>query len=371
MTDETDLIGNERGVALGQAIGRARGGVARSAKLTPERRSEIARMGALARREKLASGALPRAIYEGFVASLGLRCAVLEDGRRVLTQSDVMVALGRARQVKGREYFDADVNLPAFLQAKNLKPFISNDLRLTSSLIEFVTLKGSIAFGFLADSLPKICDVFLDAERADALLKSQQHIADKARILYKGFATIGIVALVDEATGFQDVRPKDALQEYLEKLVRKDLAVWAKKFPNEFYENIYRLRGWIWPGMNKNRYSVVAHYTRDLVYERMAHGLLQELEKKTPKDDKGQRKDRMQQWLTTDVGDPMLASHLQSLLTLQRLSIANGWGWQRFTHMVDQVMPKKGNTLELPFATESLPTDSRPLSLRSPPASSG
>lgn len=329
--------------------GKAAGGKARGEKLSPERRREIARMGAEARKKKIASGMLPKAIKEGVVKGLNLRCAVLEDGRRVLTQSDVMVAMGRARQVKGRAYFDADENLPAFLQAKNLRPFISDALRLTSSQIEFVTLKGGVAFGFLAETLAQICDVFIDAERASALLPTQKHIADKARILYKGFATIGIVALVDEATGFQAVRPKDALQEYLERLVRKELAVWAKKFPDEFYENIYKLRGWIWPGMGKNRFSVVAHYTTDLVYERMAPGLLSELQSKTPMDENGERPNKLHQWLSSDVGDPMLANQMQSLLTLQRLCIANGWGWTKFMNMVDQVMPRKGQNLTLPL----------------------
>lgn len=336
--------------------GRAVGGKARGEKLSPERRREIARMGAEARKKKIAAGTLPKAIMEGVVKGLNLRCAVLEDGRRVLTQSDVMVGLGRARQVKGRAYFDADTSLPAFLQAKNLRPFISDSLRLSSSQTEFVTLKGGIAFGFLAETLAQICDVFIDAERAGALLPSQKHIADKARILYKGFATIGIVALVDEATGFQTIRPKDALQEYLERLIRKELAVWAKKFPDEFYENIYKLRGWVWPGMNKNRYSVVAHYTRDLVYERMAPGLLTELEGKSPKDEKGNRDNKLHQWLSEDVGDPMLANQFQSLLTLQRLSIANGWGWTKFMNTVDQVMPRKGQNLSLPLNEPNEPS---------------
>lgn len=42
--------------------------------------------------------------------------------------------------MKGRDYFVVDVNVPAFLQANNLNPFIHNNLRLTSSQIEFVTL---------------------------------------------------------------------------------------------------------------------------------------------------------------------------------------------------------------------------------------
>src|ERR1044071_4579048 len=104
-----------------------------------------------------------RATHEG-VLRLGevkIPCAVLENGQRVITQSGFMIALGRARQAKGRGYYDADVNMPAFLTAKNLKPFISKELEVTSSQIEFKPLKGSKAFGYPAELLPKVCDVFL------------------------------------------------------------------------------------------------------------------------------------------------------------------------------------------------------------------
>jgi len=94
---------------------------------------------------------------------------------------------------------------------------------------------------------------------------------------------------------------------------------------------------------------VVAHYTIDLVYERIAPGLARELQTKTPKNEKGYRPNRLHQWLTEDVGDPMLAQHLHSVIMLQRLAIANGYGWQRFLHMVDQVMPRRGDTLQLPL----------------------
>ncbi|ELY4406640.1 hypothetical protein SMZ54_004029, partial [Cronobacter sakazakii] len=91
----------------------------------------------------------------------------------------------------------------------------------------------------------------------------------------------------------------------------------------------------------------VAHYTRDLVYERLGDSILQELEKKTPKQSNGQRKNKLHQWFTDDVGNPMLAQHLHSLIMVQRLAIANGYGWNRFIKMVDQVMPRKGGTFEL------------------------
>lgn len=154
----------------------------------------------------------------------------------------------------------------------------------------------------------------------------QKQIAAKAKLLMRSLAHIGIIALVDEATGYQGVRPKDALQMYLEKIIRKELAAWAKKFPDEFYENIYKLKNWPWPGMKKNRYSVVAHYTRNLVYERLATGLLKELEAKSPKNDSGNRPNKLHQWLTEDIGDPLLAQHLHSVIMFQRLAISSGFG---------------------------------------------
>src|SRR5262249_31621766 len=118
----------------------AKGGRARAKAMTPEQRSEQARRAV----ETRWSQKLTKATHEG-VLSIGgadIPCAVLENGMRVLTQSGFMLALGRARQAKGREYYDGDVNLPAFLTAKNLKPFVTDDLKVTSSQIEFCTRGG-------------------------------------------------------------------------------------------------------------------------------------------------------------------------------------------------------------------------------------
>ncbi len=330
---------------------KAIGGRARSASLTPEQRKEIARKGAAARWSGGGGGgSAPKATHEGELKIGGavIPCAVLDDGRRLITQSGFMLALGRARQAKGRSHYDGDVNMPAFLTAKNIKPFISNDLAVTSSQVEFRTVKGALAFGYPAELLPKVCEVFLNAEAAGKLLPIQKHIATQSRILIIGLASTGIVALVDEATGYQAIRPKDALQAYLEQIISKELAAWAKKIPDEFYENIYKLRGWVWPGMGKNRYSVVGSYTLDLVYDRLAPGLLPELIKKSPKDENGNRPHKLHQFLTADIGNPMLSQHMHSLIMFQRLAIANGYGWKRFMKMVDQVLPKKGSNLEIP-----------------------
>lgn len=289
----------------------------------------------------------PKAAYEGElkIGEMTIPCAVLEDGTRLLTLSGFMRALGRARQAKGRQYYDGDVNLPAFLTAKNLKSFIPKELEVTSSQIEFRPLTGGRAYGYRAELLPKVCDVFLDAEKAEALRHDQVHIAAQAHILIRGLAHTGIAALVDEATGYQEVRDRHALQAILDAYLQKEFAAWAKRFPDEFYEQMFRLRGWQWRGMKVNRPQVVGKYTNDLVYERLAPGILKELEERNPKVSRGERQSKHHQWLTEDVGHPALAQHLYGLIGFMRASE----DWEQFYHLIQKAYPKKGSTLMLPL----------------------
>jgi hypothetical protein len=61
-------------------------------------------------------------------------------------------------------------------------------------------------------------------------------------IVMRGLARVGIVALIDEATGYQEVRDRKALQSILNSILnaflRKELAAWALRFPKEFYEQV-------------------------------------------------------------------------------------------------------------------------------------
>jgi P63C domain len=95
----------------------------------------------------------------------------------------------------------------------------------------------------------------LDARDADKLTEHQKPIASACDFLIRGLAHIGIIALVDEATGYQEVRDRLALQAILDAYLRKELAAWAKRFPDEFYKQMFRLKGWQWKGMSINRPS--------------------------------------------------------------------------------------------------------------------
>ncbi len=322
-----------------------RGGFARSEILPPERRSEIARRAAQA-----SWAHLPRATDEG-VLKIGdppIPCAVLDTKQRVLTQSGVMRALGRARQAKGRSYYEGDVNLPAFLTAKNLKPFIPNDLYVTSSQIEFRRKEGGKAFGYPAELLPKICGVFVNADAAGALTSAQKHIADRARILLMGLAEVGIVALVDEATGYQEKRPRDELQKILAAYISPTLLPWTERFPIQFFKEMFRVYGWDWPyteehypGPQGPRYA--GKLIKKIIFENLPPGVVAELDKLNPPNAKWQRKSRMSQLLSSEIGHP----HVEKLVALNTMLFQLSDNKEDFKRHYMRAFPKTGDQYEL------------------------
>jgi len=322
-----------------------KGGVARARKLSKEDRAEIARQGAIARwrKEGREVAALPMATHGSddhplTIGDIEIPCYVLEDSTRVITNRGLQRSIGMGISGGAQRLVDFLEKIEANdVDIKDLAARIGNP-------IEFQPVRGGrSAFGYEATLLADLCDVILAARKKKLLLPSQEKYGDAAEILLRGFARVGIVALIDEATGFQEVRDRYALQEILDKYLRKEFAAWAKRFPDEFYQEIFRLRGWVWKGMRVNRPQCVANYTRDLVYERLAPGILKELEARNPVEGSGRRQAKHHQWLTEDVGHPALAQHLHALLGLMRASDT----WNQMKRLVNRAFPKRGDSLQL------------------------
>ncbi|MGA2967510.1 MAG: P63C domain-containing protein [Terriglobales bacterium] len=286
-----------------------------------------------------------------------LACAVLEDGTRVLNQAAFLKAIGRARSPKaGTGVLSTVDDLPFFLQAEVLKPFISDDLKMSTKPL-FYEAKKTQEVGYNAKLLPGVGEVYLKL-RDECLKQSGKiparyaHIIEACDIVMRGLAHVGIVALVDEATGYQEVRDKKALQEILDKYLLKEFAAWAKRFPDEFYKQMFRLRGWQWRGMRVNRPSVVGKYTNDLVYQRLAPGVLEELQKRNPKDEKGNREGRHHQLLTPDLGIPALQHHLFATTKFMEASAT----WDQFYRSMQRAFPKLNSNMVLNFPEDDVET---------------
>jgi P63C domain len=275
------------------------------------------------------------------IGDIKIPCYVLEDGTRVLSGRGMQsaLALGQSHGALLRRFVD---NVA-------IKEFINNKLAMgLSSPIRFTRpgRGGITAIGYEATLLVDVCEAVLKAQDKGSLhTPNQLAVAKQCEILTRGLARVGIIALVDEVTGYDKVRDRESLQKILEKYIRKDLAEWAKRFPDEFYEHMFRLKGWQWRGMKVNRPSVVGHYTNDLIYERLAPGVLPELQRLNPPDDTGRRKHRHHQWLTDDIGHPALAKHMVGIVALMRASE----NWDKLMRLVKRAFPRSGDQTDLDF----------------------
>jgi hypothetical protein len=294
---------------------------------------------------------LQNATHEG-VLPLGennLNVAVLEDGTRIITQSAVFKAFGRTK--RGRALHENRVpDMPAFIDANNLQPFVNQELKEVLRPIEYHDKNKKEASGYNALILPRLCKVYLDAREARALKPQQLPLARASEILLFGLSNIGIIALVDEATGYQYDREKDELQKILKAYIAVELLPWQKKFPDLFYKELFRLNGWEFNVHGiKKRPGVIGTWTNKLVYEQLPKGVLDELKKKTPKNESGNYVARLHQNLTPDVGDEHLAAQLNQTLTLFQLSDNMQHMWQQFRKLKERQMGQ----IEIPFTFNS------------------
>lgn len=322
----------------------SKGGSVRAAKLDRDQRSEIARAAAAARWENLKE--LPKATHGSAdhplkIGDIEIPCYVLEDGTRVLSQRGTLGSLGLSQGTAGG---GAD-RLASFASGKGISPFISSDLMLLiDKPIRFrQTNGGGVVFGYPATILPDICEAVLSARAAGALQKQQSHIADQCEALIRAFAKVGIVALVDEATGFQKDRERDELHRLLSVYLAEERLAWAKRFPDEFYKQIYRLKGWKWPvGRAKTPY--LGHITNDIVYDRLPPGVLEKLQEVNPTDEvTKRRKHKHHQFLSADVGQPDLRDHLLQIIPIMKISKS----WDTFKRHLEVAFPKKGTQIEM------------------------
>lgn len=275
-------------------------------------------------------------------------CAVLEDGTRLLTQGGFLSALGRSDKAKGGQGASVDGVIP-FLAANNIKPFIPSDLEDSTRPVRFRTSTGSMAYGYRAELLPRVCEVYLEARDAKALHPTQERIATAADIIIRGLARVGIVALIDEATGYQDVRDRLALAKILERyLLSEGYRKWEKMFQLDYYREMFRLKGWQFSPTSNARPGVIGKLTNNLVYDRLQPGILKRLKELNPKNESGNRKRRHHQYFTGDVGVPELREHLSNVIILMKVSTS----WAQFMDMLDKAKPRLGDTLKLPLEFE-------------------
>lgn len=319
------------------------GGIRRAEVLSPATRTQIARSAAMTRWSGKTS---VQAIAVGRLqfGELSIDCANLEDGRRVLSESAVLQALGRGYSGFYSQRDKAAAGsavLPRYVAPKVLRPFIDDDLVATlSAPIMYKPLQGSVALGLDASVLWKVCMVWMEARRAGVLTRdSQLQTAARADTIMCGLGSVGIVALIDEATGYQKRRQKDELQEILSAYIAAELQPWVRRFPDEFFNQMFRLKGWPYPvsgsgGPKGPRYA--GKLVNEVVYDRLPPGVKEELQRRNPiTSSAGRRKHKHHSFLTEDVGNDHLRDHLIAVTAMMR----GASSWEGFRRSLEQAFP--------------------------------
>jgi hypothetical protein len=309
---------------------RANSGIATALAMTKEAKKIRAKKGANARWDVT----IPIATHgdDDHPVKIGdviIPCYVLSDGRRVLTQKGIASAIGSGgTSGKALSYFTQGKWISEFLKKETLDQI--------DTPIKFRTPTGSLAHGYEATILAEICEAVLSARKSGNLLKIQKPVADQCEILMRGFARVGIIALVDEATGYQKDRTKNALAQILEAFIAKELQPYVSKFPLEFYENMFRLRGLDFDPSSVKRPSYFGCLTNNIVYKRLAPGVLDELKKKKNKLKKEEGKQvHLHRYLTPDIGNPNLNKLITKVVTVMQLSSR----WKDFKEKLDKIVP--------------------------------
>lgn len=329
----------------------SKGGRKRAERLSSDERKEIASQAAKTRWD--AEKKVPKATHGSSdhplkIGDIEIPCYVLEDGTRVLSQRGTLGGLGLSRGSSGSD--SGGDRLANFATGKAISPFISSDLMavIENPLRFRHPGGGGAAYGYPATILPEICEAVLAARQAGALQRQQLHIAAQCEALVRAFAKVGIVALVDEATGYQSARDRDELHRLLSAYLSEERLAWAKRFPDEFYKQVYRLRGWKWP-VGKAKTPLLGHITNDIVYDRLPPGVLPKLRELNPTDEETKRrKHRHHQFLSEEVGQPDLRDHILQIIPLMKVSKT----WDGFKKLVDVAFPKKGSQIEMDIDDE-------------------
>lgn len=252
--------------------------------------------------------------YVGKINIMGFEigCAVLSNERRVFFQREVLGALTGKRQG----------NMERYLSAENLRPYVPEKFagdKWDENILKF-ELNGTTANGYEAEDMIDICNMYIQARNAGVLHKSQLRLAETAQTIVNAFAKTGVVAVIDEATGYQTYRKKDALRLLVESYIIEEARKWIKEFPDEFFEELDR----IYDNPRSSRTKRPQYYgtfINKYVYEPIEKGIvLDKLQELNPRNEKGNRPKKLHSFLNEMKGIQVLRNRIGKITALLQIS---------------------------------------------------
>lgn len=286
------------------------------------------------------------ATHKGYmhIGGIDLDCYVLEDGRRVFNKKGMGKAIGLKSE--GGNVFLRTIN------SKGVGSEIGEELlEKIHNPIYFNYMRSDPNHAYEADVLVEVCKAIKRAYADGKLTSTQENIYIQADIILTAFGKLGVVALIDEATGYQQERSPDALRLLVSQYIEDEKREWQKEFPDEYYSELNRIYGSQKTATRKsgaivlNKPQHFAKFTRAFIYEPLENGaVLQELDKLNPKiNDSGTRKDKFHQHMSKDYGIIKIRKQVADVITMLKLSDTI----EDFKKMFKRRFPREGDQLDL------------------------
>jgi len=235
------------------------------------------------------------------MGDIEIPCYVLSDGRRVISRTGATDMLTDSK---------GGGNLESYIGVESLKKYIPENI--TELIIEFEikeVVNKKVA-GIEAETLLEICRAYVKARDDKALTTDRQlSIAIKSGMFLSACAKIGLIALIDEATGYQYERAQDALQFKLKVYLEEEMRKWEPTFPNELWVEFGRLTGW--KGSVAQRPKYWGKLVMELVYDYLDPDVSKWLRDNAPTP---RHRQNYHQWLSAQYGLKKLVEHLWMLV---------------------------------------------------------
>jgi P63C domain len=250
---------------------------------------------------------VPVARWPGFltIGNVELPVYVIDDGRRVISRTGATgVLIGR--QGGGK--------LESYIAVGALRKYIPSDLPGQMIAFSMPGVVNKTVRGISAETFLEICRAYVKALDENASLTDHQRsVAIKASMFLASCAKVGLIALIDEATGYQYERTEDALQPKLRLYLSEEMRKWEKTFPDEIWVEFGRLTNW--KGSITKRPKYWGKLVMELVYEYLDPDVAKWLKENAPKPQGGQNYHR---WLSGQYGLRKLVEHIWKLVGIAK-----------------------------------------------------
>lgn len=254
----------------------------------------------------------PRVIVSGVLEVFNeIPCYVLDDGQRIFRLSNLTKALRGKEHGKFGNYLAAN-NIQKYLPTRLVPLSDETHDRVPQGVVEFVH-NNKIEKGYNSEDFMDVCIAFIEAGHSEELSDVQKEILVNANKYIMACAKVGITALIDEATGYQNLREDNALQLKLKFFLSDQLRDWEKTFPDELWKQFGRLTNW--KGSINSRPRYWGKLVNELIYECIDEDLAKYLKETKPL---MPSHTKYHQWLNENYGVRALTEHIWQIIGMAR-----------------------------------------------------